>query len=54
MTALGERILEFLRSQPDVLDVKDYSRATLAGRGIDEAITCRLNGAGYEVRIDPR
>ena len=54
MTAIGERLIEFLRSQPDVTEVRDESTATSRGQLETEAITCRHRGADYRVTVAQR
>lgn len=54
MSPIGERLIEFLRSQSDVTEVRDESTATSAGRLEIESITCRHCGADYRVTVRQR
>lgn len=51
MTPLGERLIEFLRSQPDVTEVRDVSISNARGTVINESVSCRHRGANYRVSV---
>ena len=48
MTLLGERLCEWLRSQPDVTFVKDAST-----REYGDAIACHQGGASWMITLTP-
>ena len=48
MTLLGERLCEWLRSQPDVTAVTDAST-----RGYGDAIACHQGGASWMITLTP-
>lgn len=54
MSPIGERLIEFLRSQSDVTEVRDESTATSSGQLEIELITCRHCGADYRVLVRQR
>lgn len=54
MSPLGERIIGFLRLQPDVAEVRDESTATSRGQLETEVITCRHRGTDYRVTVKQR
>lgn len=54
MTTLAERIMEFLRSQPDVMQVRDESTGGYGGGVVHEIIACHAGGADWEVEVTRR
>ena len=48
MTLLGERLCEWLRSQPDVTSVRDAST-----REYGDAIACNQGGASWMITLTP-
>lgn len=54
MSPLGLKIIEMLRKDPDVMNVRDSSRSAPNGRVTDEVICVRTGGLDYDVVIEAR
>jgi len=54
VSPLGLKLIEMLRKDPDVMNVRDASRSAPNGRVTDEVIRVRVGGLDYDIVVEAR